>query len=497
MLANGNVPRPPWWQGTCDGAPDGTDPGSYRLGAEWDGLEACGPGPNEGGTDHTVYFYPHSWGEYEWECVELSMRWMYLAWGIPPYPANGDTIADNYATYNPDGPKLDLIQNGTKGVAPEPGDVLELNDGDAYGHTEVVTASDVNAEGNGTVRVITENLNSPTNGWYELSVSDWVVGGGFGRVVDWLHNPAWSLEEPLAYRLEDGTLSVQTDGIRGAFAPVATGVAEAEVVGSGGRRAAPYLVVLTDSGTLEIGPDLPDTKLRAVAAHVSSIAAASGAGAEGRPTIGWLTTGGDFYTVTGGSRHAEPVLQASGATSIAVAPGSPASSPLLGYVDASSRAFVRDGSSPFAPVATGVRELVLANDTASASGDIEGYVGLAGKAHVRFGLSGHFTTITPPGSPATITGLSVATVGPDGTPLIGYVTSAGSAYAELGWNGFVEESAAASGIEVAGASSVHGFPIVALHSSAGSWSVKDGKLTSRAVDDGAAGSFGIGTLVVT
>jgi hypothetical protein len=88
---------------------------------------------------------------------------MYLVWGVPPYPANGGTIADSYAAEGTGGPPLVVVQNGTIGVAPEPGDVLELADG-GYGHTEVVTATHVNAEGNGKVRVNTQNLSSPTDG---------------------------------------------------------------------------------------------------------------------------------------------------------------------------------------------------------------------------------------------------------------------------------------------------------------------------------------------
>ena len=71
---------------TCDPA---NYPGSHPLGAHWHGLVACGPGPTQGGSDHSVAFFPGAWGEFEWECVELSMRWMYLAWGVNPYPANG------------------------------------------------------------------------------------------------------------------------------------------------------------------------------------------------------------------------------------------------------------------------------------------------------------------------------------------------------------------------------------------------------------------------
>src|SRR5271157_4148256 len=111
------VSTPAWWRGgTCD--PENA-PGSHPLGASWDGLVACGPGPTQGGTDHLVDYFPGAWGEFEWECVELSMRWMYLAWGVNPYPADGWDVVRNYnlsayrALYNPDGPDLIVVNNGT------------------------------------------------------------------------------------------------------------------------------------------------------------------------------------------------------------------------------------------------------------------------------------------------------------------------------------------------------------------------------------------------
>src|ERR1700691_4244807 len=69
-----STPAPNWWNGTtCD---QGNYPGSYALGASYNGVQACGAGPEQGGTDHLVHFTNSSGGdvgagEYEWECVEL------------------------------------------------------------------------------------------------------------------------------------------------------------------------------------------------------------------------------------------------------------------------------------------------------------------------------------------------------------------------------------------------------------------------------------------
>ena len=84
---------PPWWSGDCD---VNNNPESFPL-SSWDGLTACGPGPNRGGADVPVEFFPAAWGELEWECVELSMRWLYLEYGVRPYPANGSGVVANYS----------------------------------------------------------------------------------------------------------------------------------------------------------------------------------------------------------------------------------------------------------------------------------------------------------------------------------------------------------------------------------------------------------------
>src|SRR5690348_14727713 len=72
-LTSAAVGTPSWWDGTCDA---GANPGSHPLGASFQGVSACGPGPVQGGHDRLVRFFPGAWGEYEWECVELAMRYM-------------------------------------------------------------------------------------------------------------------------------------------------------------------------------------------------------------------------------------------------------------------------------------------------------------------------------------------------------------------------------------------------------------------------------------
>jgi hypothetical protein len=71
-------------------------PGSSALGASFNGVKACDPGPVQGGSDHIVSF--GGFGEYEWVCVELVMRYMYLVYGITPFSSpDGSNVVANYS----------------------------------------------------------------------------------------------------------------------------------------------------------------------------------------------------------------------------------------------------------------------------------------------------------------------------------------------------------------------------------------------------------------
>jgi hypothetical protein len=158
--------------------------------ATQDGLTACA-----GGTvDLDEYFFPGARDQLEWECVELSMRWMYLDWGVNPYSAFGFEVGTQYAvtkaTYNPNGPALTLVANGTHGVAPQPGDVISIGDGQP-GHTVVVYSVDtgVRTTGNGYISVIQQNAGAGTVSFH---VTNWRIdnrsGIPGGNVVSgWLH----------------------------------------------------------------------------------------------------------------------------------------------------------------------------------------------------------------------------------------------------------------------------------------------------------------------
>jgi len=110
--AAASTPTPPWWNGVCD---VGNNPGSHPIGASYNGVQACGPGPTQGGTDHLVRFYPGAWGEYEWECVELVMRYLYLVYGIAPYSANGNTVVSDYGLFEVNRDRVSCRSPGVTG----------------------------------------------------------------------------------------------------------------------------------------------------------------------------------------------------------------------------------------------------------------------------------------------------------------------------------------------------------------------------------------------
>src|SRR5436305_9170432 len=172
--SHANAPFPSWWGGkTCD---TNRYPGSYALGASYNGVIACGPGPLQGGSDHSVQFFSGAWGEYEWECTELVFRYMYLVYGIAPYSANGKDVVNNYR-----GNVLTKVSNNGTSL-PSPGDIISQagTSTNPNGHTAVVTAVS-----SSKVTIMQEN--SSTGGWGSISVSNNVLAS---RVTGWLHNPA-------------------------------------------------------------------------------------------------------------------------------------------------------------------------------------------------------------------------------------------------------------------------------------------------------------------
>lgn len=193
----GDLPFPPWWDGECDTnyyrQQTGRD--AFSLGGSYRGVQACGPRPawDAGAQNVVVRFFPGAWGQYEWQCVELVMRYLYLAFDIRPYSANGKDVVANYS-----GDRLVKITNGTPGQAPEPGDVISYDYGDESGHTAIVVESQVDESGNGTIRTLNQNMKPTTaetaQGYATLRVANWVVADG---ATGWLHDPQGDQTPPV------------------------------------------------------------------------------------------------------------------------------------------------------------------------------------------------------------------------------------------------------------------------------------------------------------
>lgn len=167
----GDLPLPSWWQGDCDVL---NFPGSYPLGGSYRGVKACGPI----GTEHAVYFGVGYW-QLEWQCPELPKRYLYIGFGTPPYRAHGKDVVWNYP-----GTDFEKVPNGTPGKGPSTGDVLSYGAATAYGHTSLVSAANINANGNGSITIVEQNWSS--TGTRTHSVINWTVQSSMA-VSGWLH----------------------------------------------------------------------------------------------------------------------------------------------------------------------------------------------------------------------------------------------------------------------------------------------------------------------
>jgi hypothetical protein len=122
---------------------------------------------------------------------------LYVRYGAPVIMStNGAQIVDHYAAAHPS--QFVAVANGTPDHAPQPGDVISLSGNSQFsdtGHTQVVAASTVDANGNGTVSVVQQNAGSTGTAAY--AVRNWVMPGMYGySYVKWLH-----ARMPLSYAL--------------------------------------------------------------------------------------------------------------------------------------------------------------------------------------------------------------------------------------------------------------------------------------------------------
>ncbi len=210
-----NYPKASWWKNAsgnyndCDAYHFGLSGQTAHLLKTWNGLEVCGYGPTQGGTDVSVTF-PGGSSENEWECTELVKRYLYLAYGAPALSnTNGNQIVDTY-TGNRTGyngyPDLftRVTNDGTTHI--KVGDVLSYYSPD--NHTGIVSdISGLDGTGTGTITVIEQNTpGSQTTGQHTQSVSNWVIQNGVddsstnGNTVQYWLTPnltySWSNTSP-------------------------------------------------------------------------------------------------------------------------------------------------------------------------------------------------------------------------------------------------------------------------------------------------------------
>ncbi|MGH9304311.1 MAG: CHAP domain-containing protein, partial [Acidimicrobiales bacterium] len=449
-----------------------------------------------------VQFYPGAWGEYEWECVELSMRFMLEAWGVPPYPADGNDVVANYPDGAPGYPGLQKVGNGTVGRPPEPGDVLSIKDGDSFGHTEVVASTDVNGAGNGTIRAIAENWTEHMSGFVNLFVSHWVVSDGVAgnKVLGWLHNPSWSLELPVLWAISSsGNLEIKSSGtLGGSWTTVAADISAARVAGGGGSDPSPLVAGLTTSGTLEAGPLAYDTALSPVASGVApgprSFAISSGWGMRGRPLLAYVTRSGALELVSGSLRSAPVTLLGGDVRQVVVAAGSGPGNAFIGILTDAGHFEVAEGavSGPLAwqSVASGVSAIALAGGGESSADALVAFV-QHGRVFEREGPAGAFDLV---GTGARA--LALASVGPSAVPLVAEVTGGGDLEISLGAQVPVLVATSVATVSLDAGPTQMGFPVLAYLSSNHEMSASDGRLDSSPRQE-ATGVMSMGAAALT
>ena len=220
--ADADVGAPAWWSGDCDApnwnaraaAAGWTGAGAHRLGASYFGVPVCGPRPGADGAPDVMWLR-QGWGHLEWECTELAFRSMHQVYGVTPYGANGSTVVRNYTPAA--GGDLEVVQNGTAGRPPTPGDVVSFDStSGGVGHVGVIASASMNASGNGTVRMMAQN--DTADGWRTLTVTGWVIQP-VGSLVPygWLHRrgvppPGRTLVDSSGIGASPGAVARRPDG---------------------------------------------------------------------------------------------------------------------------------------------------------------------------------------------------------------------------------------------------------------------------------------------
>jgi len=199
VVAGSTVGRPglaatPVTGGSCDSVAKAYQlPGAYGVTpAAWSGdgltVPACGPIPDYGGATTPVYPYPGALRTPGYQCVEFSERYLFYRYGVTMgISTDGDQVAAHYAAAYP--ARFMVVRNGTPRRAPVAGDVLSMStvpgfDSTGGGHTAVVQASAVDANGDGSVTIVEQN--AVPSGVQVLTVTDWAVRYDEFPYLEWL-----------------------------------------------------------------------------------------------------------------------------------------------------------------------------------------------------------------------------------------------------------------------------------------------------------------------
>jgi hypothetical protein len=201
---------------------------AFTAAGSWDGLIACGPGGTHRLENQAGSPLP---GDWEWECPELSKRWLYQEFGLPEQAGNGYQTVSAYWNYIQSHPAggypLTLVTPSTASAGSlGPGDVVSYaNVNGDDGHTNVVTST-TPAPFTGTGSITT--LNENTGGFITINVTNWHFGlddfsGNYMAATGWLHY-AGSSPAPQHIVIRSGSTLLAKNGVTGSWVTEAGGL---------------------------------------------------------------------------------------------------------------------------------------------------------------------------------------------------------------------------------------------------------------------------------
>ena len=173
---------------TVSGVVNGQTVQSANLGPSFGNVFSCGP-TEETGWNNDPF-------ESDWQCVELSTRFMWAAYGLRAAAGDGGAfVANNHARF----PSI-AVGRPASGILPAPGDVVSMSGGAAnpnaspWGHTAVVAdVSHVDlSDGNGYITVLEENDGGAGAG--RINVANWKESDGnpqYANGIYWYTDISW------------------------------------------------------------------------------------------------------------------------------------------------------------------------------------------------------------------------------------------------------------------------------------------------------------------